>query len=212
MKKHLKIRHSEQEEATCPYCHKPFRNKYSLWTHVNSYHPQAKAVHLQQSSFPVGKLSIVQQKPLQHGPSHSSSIAGSSSSSSSAMILRHSDPPLGAHHSCVSYSGPSTSGLSLDIRQFGGGPEDVPPQSYQPYPGEVIRSSPVSETELYGPSHSHPSTSACDEHTGRSAVEQASSSPSRRSESPTPYLLRSSSPDPDYGSSASTSQHQRPMD
>ena len=42
LKKHLKIRHSEQEEATCPYCLKLFRNKYSLWTHINSYHPGAK--------------------------------------------------------------------------------------------------------------------------------------------------------------------------
>ena len=54
LKKHLKIRHSEQEEATCPHCRKPFRNKYSLWTHLNSYHPQAK-----QKSYP-GKLVLMQ--------------------------------------------------------------------------------------------------------------------------------------------------------
>lgn len=42
LKKHLKIRHSVQEEALCLYCRKVFRNKYSLWTHINSYHPGVK--------------------------------------------------------------------------------------------------------------------------------------------------------------------------
>ncbi|XP_068249980.1 protein abrupt-like isoform X2 [Palaemon carinicauda] len=47
LKKHLKIRHSAQEEALCLYCRKVFRNKYSLWTHINSYHPGAKAANPQ---------------------------------------------------------------------------------------------------------------------------------------------------------------------
>lgn len=45
LKKHLKIRHSAQEEALCLYCRKVFRNKYSLWTHINSYHPGVKAAN-----------------------------------------------------------------------------------------------------------------------------------------------------------------------
>lgn len=45
LKKHLKIRHSAQEEALCLYCRKVFRNKYSLWTHINSYHPGVKSAN-----------------------------------------------------------------------------------------------------------------------------------------------------------------------
>ena len=47
LKKHLKIRHSAQEEALCLYCRKVFRNKYSLWTHINSYHPGVKSANAQ---------------------------------------------------------------------------------------------------------------------------------------------------------------------
>ncbi|KAK7026018.1 hypothetical protein SK128_009268 [Halocaridina rubra] len=50
LKKHLKIRHSTQEEALCLYCRKVFRNKYSLWTHINSYHPGVKAANPQSTA------------------------------------------------------------------------------------------------------------------------------------------------------------------
>lgn len=101
LKKHLKIRHSEQEEATCPHCHKPFRNKYSLWTHVNSYHPQAKVMpHHQQpqsQQYSAGKLLLL-QPPQQH----CSSSSCSSSSSSHPTDLS------------VPTSNPTTSSLLLD--------------------------------------------------------------------------------------------------
>lgn len=50
LKKHLKIRHSVQEEALCLYCRKVFRNKYSLWTHINSYHPGVKNANVQDTA------------------------------------------------------------------------------------------------------------------------------------------------------------------
>ena len=90
LKKHLKIRHSEQEEATCPHCRKPFRNKYSLWTHVNSYHPQAKAGHHHQPPYSVGKA--IQHS--QQDASSSSCGSGIPVASSTVPVTSYTTPAI----------------------------------------------------------------------------------------------------------------------